>query len=1044
MNFQTELINKLRNGGNNIAIESGDTKLSYEDLLNKSNHIAGYLLNQGLTKETPVGVCMDNRADMIAAIIGIALAGGVFVPVDTTLPLSRLQIIRKELDLTILITDQQNIEAKISGVEAHMYAKITDTTILDSDLVFPETNGEDSLYIYFTSGSTGVPKGIVGKNKSLSQFIQWEINEFGISSKDRFSQFVSPYFDAFLRDVFVPIFSGATCCIPPSEEGFFTPETMQKWVEENAISHIHCVPSIFRVLKDIQLSETVYPSLKYVFLSGEKIIPSELVSWYDSLGNRIQLVNFYGATESTMIRAFYRIQPADASKSRIPIGSPIGDTELLIANQGMKPCPPLTVGDLYIISEFLSKGYLNNQELTAAKFITLNKGTDQEKAAFATGDKARKLANGLIELLGRDDRQVKIRGIRVELDEIENTIIQSGLVDQIVVVYQEDTVDDAQMIAFVVPGSETADSTRLSEQLTSICEQNLPAYMVPNRFESLQAFPLLNNGKIDIKALLENQKEAVRETKKPVNPTEEQLLAIWNEILPNKEFSTQDNFLNQGGNSLSIMRLIGKIYKTFDVRVSLSDLFKNLTIEQQARLILEQSKDDVFTIKKAENKELFVLTAAQERIFYNYELNKSSTAYNLPMVWEITKDADVNQIKRVFQQLIDKHEALRTGFRYTEEGVRQFIVPNLVFSVETIDSTDQGSVAEQKAIQDFIRPFNLNEPGLMRAGIITMSNHKKLLVMDVHHIVCDGMSQMNLLSDFITLYNGETIAPLAIRYVDYAEWEATYRQSAEYVKQREFWLQCYEKDAPSLQLPVKEESKSLNSGIGDNLLFSIDKTTVQPVLNCLKDQNVTDFAALFTVFFLFLSELSGQNDIVIGTNTSGRIQSEVEPLVGMFVKTLPIRINCGSESTFEDLLLHVHNTLVKANNSQLFDLIDILKQVGKENVDSSGLFEAMFVYQNFEKISNQLKDGVFSAYDFESNTFKYPISLFAQENEQQLNFRLEYSSDYFAKSDAVMLIERYKSLILRIASDTSITISELMGNETQASSIDETAISFNF
>jgi len=1045
MNFQVELIDKLLMGGTNIAVEYGDQKVSYSEILDRSKQVASYLISQGLSKETVVGVSVENRVDMICSLIGIALAGGVFVPIDSSLPLSRLVSIREELQLNFLITDQENIEQKIPGVVAvYSYHEIQEIGENTADLLLPETSEEDSLYIYFTSGSTGVPKGIIGKNKSLTQFIKWEISEFEVTSKDRFSQFVSPYFDAFLRDVFVPLFSGATCCIPFSEEDFFTPDTMQKWVESTSISHIHCVPSVFRVLKDIQLDGNSYQSLKYVFLSGEKIIPSELVTWYDTIGDRIQLVNFYGATESTMIRAFYRIQPADATKNRIPIGGPIAATELLIANQELKPCQPLIAGDLYIISEFLSKGYLNNPTLTEAKFVVINKGAAIEKRAFATGDKARKLANGMIELIGRDDRQVKIRGIRVELDEIEQVIIQSELVEQVMVIYQNETLAESQMIAFVKPLAEHSDETHLSEQLLAFCGQNLPSYMIPNSIKSIHAFPLLSNGKIDLKALVELHKDAIVERIKPTNQTEEQLLTIWSEILTGKDISTQDNFLSLGGNSLSIMRLIGKIYKVFNVRISLSDLFKNLTIVQQAQLIVGQSKDDVFTILKADKKEMYVPTAAQERIFYNYELNKQGTAYNLPMVWEITHDVDIAKIQYIFQQLIDRHDGLRTGFRYTDDGIRQFVREDVSFSLEKIDSSEEGKVAEQQIIQDFIRPFNLNEPCLMRAGIITMANQVKLLVIDIHHIVCDGMSQMNLLSDFITLFKGETLTPLTIQYTDYAEWEASYRVSAEYLKQREFWLESFENSIPSLQLPVKAAAKEANSGIGDNACFSINKTTIQPIFNCLNDQNVTDFAALFAVFFLFLSELSGQDDLVIGTNTSGRVQSDVEPIVGMFVKTLPIRINVVPDATFEQLLLAVHNTLVKANNSQLFDLSDIVKQIGKENSEASTLFEAMFVFQNFEKINNQLQDGVFSTYEFENNTFKYPITLFAQENDHELNFRLEYASDYFAKSDVALLIERLQSLMERISIDTTVPIKKLLSDSINSPLMDETSISFNF
>ncbi|HEX8528527.1 MAG TPA: non-ribosomal peptide synthetase, partial [Cytophagales bacterium] len=561
MTIQRELLKSLALNGDKTAIEYGQKRISYASLRAASGKITRFLLGRKLEPETIVGVNLRNRADLISTVIGIINARCVFVLLDETLPPARQWAVASQLNLQYVITSRDVPQFPFAGQGTPYLLEdlLAEAGALTQEAQLPAFGEDDSLYVYFTSGSTGTPKGIVGRNGSLLQFARWETGAFGINGNTRVSQLISPFFDAFLRDVFVPLLAGGTLCIPPADEDFFTPEKLIPWIEASGVHLIHCVPSLFRVFNNGTLTPNHFAHLRYVLLSGEKIIPSELTQWYEQVGDRVQLVNLYGPTEATMIRSCYLIRPEDAKAARIPIGFPISDTELVILNADGKPCRTLETGDLYIASAYLTKGYLHNQALTAEKFVKLEAGTPREKTAFRTGDKARRLADGRVDLLGREDRQVKVRGIRVELDEIENVMGQSPLVKNAVVIAHRDETGMQTLSAFVVKGDSPPEGGDWHAALEGYLKEQLPAYMIPANLVAVSSYPLLKNGKINYQELLGQL--VLTALTAPANPTEARILAIWKEILGDKPISTEDSFHRIGGNSLSIMRLIGRLYK---------------------------------------------------------------------------------------------------------------------------------------------------------------------------------------------------------------------------------------------------------------------------------------------------------------------------------------------------------------------------------------------------------------------------------------------------------------------------------------------------
>ena len=1033
MNFQEVLNKSLQAHAQSIAIEDKGQQVSYQQLLNKSNQISRFLLSQDLGPEAQVGIVLDDRADLIASMTGIANARAVFVPLDPKMPEARMEGIVSDLDLKmILCSEATALPAALAAIPACPVEGIFKSDPAQA-IDLPAFAGEDSLYIYFTSGSTGQPKGIIGKNASLLQFLRWETSEFAVKAGDRFSQFISPYFDAFLRDVYAPLLSGGTICVPPAEEDFFTSEKMTAWIDSQQINFIHCVPSLFRVFNQPGLSDTQFASLSHVLMSGEKINPANLQNWYDTFGGRIQLVNFYGTTEATMIRSFYRIQPEDAQAGKIAIGAPIADTELLIANKDMQACKPLIPGDLYIVSDYLSKGYLKRPELNAERFVRLSLD-GLERSAFRTGDKARLMPNGKIELIGREDRQVKLRGIRVELDEVEQALNTIKGIKQGLVIKKEADNGEENLSAYLLMEE---GATLRDEALRTGLLKRLPEYMLPTEYITLKQFPLLSNGKTDYAALAKIQSRTTIIA--PQNPTEEKVLAIWKEILGDKTISTDDSFIAIGGNSLSIMRLIGRIYKEFKVRITLNQLFKHLSIIAQASFIKQATQDTILQIKPAEPANSYVLSAAQERMHFSQQINPGTLAYNLPVAWELSGDFDLARAEAAVQELIARHESLRTVFTFDGKSYSQEIRDSASLRIEVYETSDEGRAAVQ---ENFVRSFDLTEAPLMRIGLMK-SPSGNILLMDMHHIISDGMTQINLFAEFLKLYLGEELPELGIQYKDYAVWEAAFRNSDYYISMREFWLSRFEGDFSPLELPQNPDYNP-EERPASVTISTLERSVFNDLSERLREQNITEFSLFYSVFQLLLSQLTGQDDITIGINSTGRLQEELAPVTGMFAKTLPVRHKVDYQQSFMDYVATMHKQLVDSNSMQLYDLADIIRDINQDRAQPiKDLIQVMFVYQNFMEEIISTGELSFRPYNLEQEEAKYPLTFFVYEHLGIMEFRLEHQRACLSDEAALQQAEQYTQLIRTIVAKPDLPMSEYL--ETGMPEIEaEDSFDFNF
>ncbi|MEK8017264.1 MAG: amino acid adenylation domain-containing protein, partial [Candidatus Parabeggiatoa sp.] len=591
----------------NIAIQRNDKAVTYALLDTLANQLANYLMANQLPKGSIIAVMLDDRINIIIALIGILRAGCVFVPLDPEFPEGRLRHIVKELSpdgfitqphrrIVANMTDKKtrllNLEGNQSTNKAKQLIPIIEAlNSFSAEKPSVSIDNEAMCYIYHTSGSTGTPKGIAGRLKSISHFIRWEIETFNVSQGWRISQFTMPTFDAFLRDVFVALCAGGTICIPPENNKLLDSQTLIDWIDKQQINLIHCVPALFKIMVSDALDSQKLKSLQYILMAGEVLPVYDVKTWMDTYERKIQLVNLYGASETTMVKFYHGVQKSDVERGFIPIGQPMKGAKAIILDDNQELCPQGIIGELYIRTPFLTLGYYNKPELTQAVFVPNPFSQNPDDLIYKTGDLARVLSDGHFQFIGRKDNQVKIRGIRVELGEIEKVLIHHRLVKNAVVLFREDNSGNQRLVAYIVPALEQAPKTN---ELQRFLKEKLPEYMVPSIFITLEAIPLTSHGKIDRQALPKPAKIRQQPEKNlvaPKNALELQLTQIWEKVLGISPIGIQDNFFDLGGHSLLAITLLSQIEKHFNKRLPLITLFQLPTIAQQASLLSESNPD---------------------------------------------------------------------------------------------------------------------------------------------------------------------------------------------------------------------------------------------------------------------------------------------------------------------------------------------------------------------------------------------------------------------------------------------------------------------
>ena len=749
------------------AVIFKNQEITYKKLNNIANRLANRLRSLGVGPDIMVGICIERSPEMITGLLGILKAGGAYVPLDAGLPGDRLAFIMNDTKIQVLLT-QKKMVSKLPETKAKVLFIDEDRELISKeDVDNPESGArpENLVYVIYTSGSTGRPKGVMVVHRGLVNYLNWCIKVYAAAEGVGAPVHSSLGFDATVTSLFAPLLTGRKVVMLPEEQ---TLEALSKVLfSDMDFSFIKITPAHLDLLNRIKSGIETQDNTRLLIIGGEALYCQNLSLWR-SHTPKTRIINEYGPTETVVGSCYHEVSDRTPLSGAVPIGRPIANTQIYILDNYNEPVPVGVTGEIHVGGAGLARGYLNQPGLTKQKFVPNPFSDNPGDRLYKAGDQGRYLPGGNIEYIGRKDFQVKIRGYRIEPGEVETVLGRHPAVEQAVIIAREDKTGDKYLAAYIISNSVKPPSF---VELRSFLREKLPEYMVPRAFVILDSFPLLPNGKLDRKLLPVPDLSASGQEKgyaAPGTPTEEILEAIWRELLGLDKVSVNDDFFMLGGHSLKANILSLNIHKELDVQVPLTEIFEKPTIRALAGYIDRSGKCIYSGIETVVQKKYYRQSSAQKRLFIFNELQGENVVYNIPIVMIIEGKLDKKRFAKSFETLIKRHESLRTSFDFKEGEPVQIIRKDVDFQLYFIKIEEDDL---KTAAQNFLKPFVLTEPPLIRVCLAEISEEKHAMFLDMHHIISDGVSIAVLFRELADLYEGTVLPGLRVQYKDFSLWK---------------------------------------------------------------------------------------------------------------------------------------------------------------------------------------------------------------------------------------------------------------------------------
>ncbi|AKA44315.1 non-ribosomal peptide synthetase [Paenibacillus polymyxa] len=1045
------------------AVVYENDRLTYAELNERANRLAATLRASGIGRETIVGILAERAVDLLVAVLAVWKAGGAYVPLDPDYPAERVRFMLEDSGAKVLLTQtalRERAEAWLGEEELTLAAvlyldketsyseeranapigsgmvsgKLRDA-VDDSDEShqhvgtdsFHEARPEDLAYVIYTSGTTGKPKGVMIEHRSLVNTAagyrrEYQLDQFPV----RLLQLASFSFDVFVGDIARTLYNGGTMVIVPKDDRI-DPSRLHYWMERERVTIFESTPAlIVPFLEYVHDQGLDMSRLELLITSSDSCSVADYRTLQERFGSLFRIINAYGVTEAAIDSSFYEEELAKLPQTgNVPIGKAWLNAKFYIVDAHLNPVPVGVLGELVIGGVGVARGYLNRPELTEEKFV------DSPFAAgerlYRTGDLARWMEDGNVDFIGRIDNQAKIRGYRIETGEIESQLLRVEGVREAVVLVRSDANGQKALCAYYTPdtGAELAVN-----DLRSALAQELPGYMIPSYFVEMERLPLTPNGKIDRKALPAPEGEAGSGTEyvAPRNELETKLAAIWQEVLGlAKEIGVHDNFFDIGGHSLRATTLAGKVFKELNVNLPLRDVFRHSTIAAMAEAIARMERREHEAIPQAEEREYYPLSSAQKRLFIQHTLDGADQLYNMPELVQVEGEFDLDRLEAALRKLITRHESLRTGFEIVKGEAVQRIYPQVDFAIEHHQADKEDAAQIEQIVRSFVRPFDLGKPPLLRAGVIELEPNLHILLFDMHHMVSDGVSMAIVIDEFSSFYAGEELPPLRIQYKDYAVWQQSKAHRERIGRQEAYWLQTFEGELPTADLPMDYERSAARSYEGAHLEFDVEASLSTRLRELAAERESTLFMVLLAAYTVLLSKYSGQEDLVVGTPVAGRTNADLEPVIGMFVNTLAIRNRPSGDKTFLSYLEEVKETALGAFENQDYPFEELVERLNvKREPGRFPLFDAVFDLQNIEERDAELEGVSLKTYELDHlEEAKFDLTLFMYENNGALSGGFFYATKLFKKAMIRTLTEDYLRVLSQIAENPQLELSRI-------------------
>lgn len=898
---------------NAVAVSCEGECLRYGELNTQANRLAHALVAQGVVPDSRVAIALERSTALPLAILATLKAGGAYVPLDPHYPQERLRFILGDSAPDVLITTQALLPS-FGALPSTLTVVVLDDDVWQqqpSDNINPATLGLMShhlAYIIYTSGSTGQPKGVMVEHRNVTRLLAATTSLFEFDHDDVWTLFHSYAFDFSVWELWGALAYGGRLVVVPALTAR-SPDTFYQLLCDEKVTVLNQTPSAFRPLVAALPKGALQHALKWIIFGGEALDTAILAPWYARNGERTQLVNMYGITETTVHVTAYPLSPNDAtSHNHCPIGQPLDDLSVYLLDEAGEPVPIGVTGELYVGGAGVARGYLNRPELTAERFLPDSFVEDDKARMYRTGDIGRWNADGTLDYLGRNDYQVKIRGFRIECGEISARLVEHEAVQHAVVIVRDDLQGDKALVAYVMPQCTAPDTAALRAHLAV----TLPDYMLPSAFVMMETLPLTANGKLDERALPvpDSAAQARQVYEAPQGAIETALAAVWRTLLGSEQVGRYDDFFALGGHSLLAVQLVARVRTLFDVTLPLGTLFDTPVLHALATALAAQQKTTLPPII-ARSSDRAPLSLAQQRIWLLSRMSKdAAAAYIIAGDLTLRGTLDVAALQQALDTLMQRHACLRTVLVDNDGQPMQCVLSTLDrFPLTFLEASE---------VPAFSATFDLNVGPLVQGRLVHISEQCHVLQLAFHHLVVDGWSVHIFLRELTVLYratlNGDTatLPPLSVSFGDYAVWQHEHLSGDAQADLQQYWVRQLAHVPDCLTLPTDYPRPNMQQFDGGHVHFTLDDKQVAQLEALGQRHGCTLFMTLLASWAVLMSRLAGQTDVVIGSPIAGRTHEALEPLIGMFVNTLALRVSLDDAPDTPALLAQVRATTLAA------------------------------------------------------------------------------------------------------------------------------------
>jgi len=1045
------------------AVVFDDGHLTYRELNSRSNQLAHHLRNLGVGPETLVGVSADRSLEMPIALLGILKTGGAYVPLDPTYPEERIDYMIRDSGIEVMVAGGPGFGTRDPGLDEGEAEEIRNSSSvsrppspvvrqvhLDSDQPLiqqlPTDNLASSLsaanlaYVIYTSGSTGEPKGAKLEHRNTVAMLNWAASVYGPAELPLVVSSTSICFDLSIFEIFVPLTLGGAILLvdnvlQSSEVTAFAEATL-----------LNTVPSaIAELVGDHRLPD----SLVTVNLAGEALSPELVRDIYEKSRAR-SVWDLYGPSECTTYSTF----ALRAENGPATVGKPISNTQTYILDKNMAPVPIGVEGEIHIGGCGVARGYGNRAALTAERFVPDPFGKTAGARLYATGDAGRYLHDGNIEYRGRFDQQVKIRGYRIEPGEIEAALRQHpAIADTVVIPHLTADVSNGAtsrtpdtghrtpfLLAYLVPPENSPEPD--PETLRQFLGNKLPGYMIPNRFICLKELPRTPNGKLD-RAALPSPDGTRPDTPAPFvaprNEIEELVAQVWRDVLKFEEIGVHDNFFELGGHSLMAIQIVSRLRHNFGVELSVKNLFQSPTVAGLATTIerLRQSGETLIAapMTRVARDPPIPLSFAQQRVWFLHQLDPNLTAYNMPSAFHLEGDLDASALAEAFEHLLARHESLRTTFSATRASPRQIIADTASFSLPMVDLqqiTKDGAhlEAQRLARVEQIHVFDLTAGPLLRVMLLRLEPDEHVLILNVHHMICDGWSLGLLFRELPVLYQSALqgrppkLPELPVQYADFAVWQRAQLTGDLLDAQLSYWTHQLQ-GLQTLKLPGDRSGPPAPAFDPERVSLELSTALTRQMKDLSRSQGVTLFMTLLAAVDICLVRWSGQTDIAVGSTIAGRSRPEIEKLIGFFINAFVLRTELSEEEAFTDLLGKVRDVCLSAYAHADLPFERIVQELQPHRDTSRNpLFQVMFNMQHLTAASFELEGLAVERLPYLEPEAKFDLTLYAPEKDGAIQLVAVYNESLFNQSLIRALLEEIAYILSQAVEQPAKRVNE--------------------